>query len=77
MSASHKRQRRPLFPPAWTVKSLADALRVDRGVIYAALKIGDLIAYRITGKRAVILTGSADEPGTVVHWIKQHRKVKP
>jgi hypothetical protein len=74
MGASHARQRRPLFPLAWSVKSLADSLRVDRTVIYAALRNGDLIAYKITGQRNLILTGSADEPGTVIHWIKSHRR---
>jgi hypothetical protein len=76
MPKSHKRQRRPLFPAAWTPNALADSLHVDRGLIYSALSKGDLIAYRVTGKRSFILTGSADEPGSVVAWIKSHRKVK-
>ena len=67
MSASHARQKRPLFPPAWSVKALADALHIDRGVIYSALKSGDLIAYRLTGRKSVILTTD------VIDWIKSHR----
>jgi hypothetical protein len=56
------------------VKPLADVLRIDRAVVYGALRSGDLIAYRV-GTRNLILTGSADEPGTVIAWIKSHRKV--
>jgi hypothetical protein len=75
MSASHARQKRPLFPVGWSVKALADALRIDRGVIYEALRVGDLIAYRV-GTKNLILTGSRDEPGTIIAWIASHRKVK-
>lgn len=70
MSASHKRQRRPLFPPAFTVKSLADALHIDRGVVYCALRTGDLIAFKV-GSRNFILTEN------IVEWIKSHKKVTP
>lgn len=67
---THARQRRPLFAPAWQVKSLADALHIDRNVIYEALRVGDLVAYRI-GTRNFITTDD------VVAWIKSHRRVKP
>jgi hypothetical protein len=40
--------------------------------VYAALDAGDLVAHRIGIKR-FILTGSADEPGSVIAWIKSHR----
>jgi excisionase family DNA binding protein len=70
MSASHKRQRRPLFPPAFTVKGLADALHVDRNVIYEAIRAGELIAYQI-GSRRFIVTEN------IVSWIKSHKRVTP
>jgi excisionase family DNA binding protein len=67
MPKSHARQRRPLFPVAWTVKGLADSLTLDPGVIYRALAAGELVAHRIGIKR-LILTES------VVAWIKSQPK---
>ena len=69
MSTSHARQKRPLFPCAWSAKSLADSLRIDRGVIYEAIRVGDLIAYRVGAKNLILTTDA-------VAWIKQHRKAK-
>ena len=67
MPQSRTRQRRPLFPLAWTVKGLADSLSLDRGVIYAALAAGELVAHRVGIKR-LILTED------VVAWIKRQKK---
>ena len=72
MTKTHKRQKRPLLPPAWTVNGLCDALGIKRELVYAALRSGDLVSHKI-GVRRFILTGSADEPGSVINWIKSHR----
>jgi hypothetical protein len=64
------------MPPAFTVNALSHSTGIKRRTIYAALRAGALIAYRI-GVRRFILTGTTDDPGTIVHWIASHPRVMP
>jgi excisionase family DNA binding protein len=59
-----QRRSRPLFPICMTVAELSTALRIERRVVYEALKNGELAAYR-KGLRRLILVSDA------VQWIKQ------
>ncbi|MGC1327619.1 MAG: helix-turn-helix domain-containing protein [Xanthobacteraceae bacterium] len=59
-----QRVRRPLFPICLTTAELSTALRIERRVVYEALKAGELTAYR-KGLRRVILVTDA------IAWIKQ------
>jgi hypothetical protein len=71
MRESHRRQSRPLVPPAWTPLSLSAALGVHRGVIDAAIKKGDLgPVYRI-GVRRFIVTDD------VISWLRRQQRVSP
>ena len=60
------RERRPLFPCAWSVGALAASLGLDRKVIYAAINAAELTVHRI-GLKRLILTED------VVAWIKSKR----
>lgn len=66
MPKSHKRQRRPLMPPAWTINALCDALGIDRKIAYAARRSGELGPFHRIGQRSFVLTEN------VVAWIKSH-----
>ncbi len=41
------RQPRPLWPIAWSVKQVADALGIERKKVYDAIKAGHLPQYRL------------------------------
>ena len=55
MPKSHKRQRRPLMPPAFTINSLCDALGIDRKIAYAAQRSGELGPFYRIGLRSFVL----------------------
>lgn len=68
MPKSHKRQSRPIFPPAWTVAGLSAALGIKRTVIDEARRSGELGPFYKIGLRSFVLTES------VISWIKSHRR---
>jgi predicted site-specific integrase-resolvase len=51
------RQRRPIMPVAMTVRLVAESLGIDRNVVYAAVRAGELGPVYQKGVRRVILTG--------------------
>ena len=59
-----QRVSRPLFPIAMTVAELTTALRIERRVVYEALKAGELTAYRKGLRRVIPVTDA-------IQWIKQ------
>jgi hypothetical protein len=65
---SHKRQRRPLFAPAWTVGALADVLNIDPKVVYAARRAGELGPFFKIGMQSFVTTED------VIRWIKSHKR---
>lgn len=62
------RQRRPIFPPAWTIKGLCDTLSIDRTIAYAAKSNGELGPFYRIGVRKYVTTED------VIRWIKSHPK---
>ncbi len=63
------RMKRPIAPPAMTVALIAECLGIDRHVVYAAIKAGELGPVYQKGVRRVILTSD------VIAWIKTWRVV--
>lgn len=68
MPKSHKRQGRPIMPPAWTINSLCDALGMDRAIAYAAKRADELGPFYRIGVRKYVTTED------VIRWIKSHPK---
>lgn len=65
---SHKRQPRPIFPPAFTVKALADSLGIRRAVIDDAKRDGALGPFFKIGVRSFVCTED------VVRWIRSQKR---
>jgi Helix-turn-helix domain len=63
------RLRRPIAPPAMSVGLIAECLSLDRNVVYAAVRSGELGPVYQKGVRRVILTSD------VIAWIKTWRVV--